>query len=139
MNAGDRSLLSDNEAHYHATSLPIRHVVGELVELLGLTVVAAIGGVNETRAVTQWMQGREPQRQSVLRFALQLARMVGSGEPGLVRAWFQAPNPVLADESPTLVLRKMPLPQVQGPLMSAARQFASQAKSVRPAVDGHTA
>ena len=73
-------VLADVDSHTHAMSIGIESVVEELVDLLGLTMVAAIGGVGETRAVQQWIAGREPQRPNVLRFALQLALMIATEE-----------------------------------------------------------
>ncbi len=52
------SVRSDVDAHGHVMSLRISEVVRELVELLGASTVAVIGGVNETRAVQQWMSDR---------------------------------------------------------------------------------
>jgi hypothetical protein len=124
---GPNMVLNDFESHNHATSIPIKQVVRELVELLGPTLVAAIGGVNETRAVTQWMEDREPQRPQVLRFALQLAGMVvQAGDGTIARAWFQASNPHLNDRSPVMLLRQHPLEEIQAKLMGAARGFASR-------------
>jgi hypothetical protein len=120
-------VLNDFESHNHATSIPIKQVVRELVELLGPTLVAAIGGVNETRAVAQWMGDREPQRPHVLRFALQLAGiMVQAGDGTIARSWFQASNPYLDDRSPVMLLRHQPLEEIQAKLMGAARGFASR-------------
>ena len=51
MKEHDGSIRSDFEAHDYAVGLPIRQVVRELVEILGSTTVAVIGGVKETRAV----------------------------------------------------------------------------------------
>lgn len=111
-------------AHEHAISSDIRSVVRELVEALGATMVAAIGGVSETRAVKQWMSDREPQRPHVLRFALQLAWIIGEkGDRNMVRAWFQGLNPHLNDAIPLLLLRERRLTEVQAPLMAAARAF----------------
>jgi hypothetical protein len=118
-------VLNDVDSYNHAISAPLQQVVQELIDLLGLTVVAAIGGVNETRAVTQWLKGRKPQRPHVLRFALQLAGMVAAkDDPTVVRAWFQGTNPALNDRSPALLLRNKRLEEIQGPLMAAARSFA---------------
>lgn len=121
-------LLSDFDSHEHAMSLPIAQVVEELVELLGATTVAVIGGVTETRAVQQWTAGREPQREHVLRFALQIARMIASADTGtqVVRAWFAGSNPRLDDAIPALLLRSEPLEQVQSALMKAARAFTTR-------------
>lgn len=120
--------LTDLDAHERAMSLPISEVVSELVSLLGATTVAVIGGVTETRAVQQWTTGREPQRQHILRFALQIARMISSvdGDHETVRAWFQGSNPRLDDAIPALLLRSKPLEEVQGPLVKAARLFAAR-------------
>lgn len=103
-------------------------VVAELVALLGATTVAVIGGVTETRAVQQWTAGREPQRAHVLRFALQIARMIAGadGDHQTVRAWFAGSNPRLDDAIPALLLRSEPLEKVQAPLMKAARAFAAR-------------
>lgn len=120
--------LTDLEAHEHAMSLPISEVVADLVEMLGATSVALIGGVLETRAVQQWMSGREPQRPHVLRFALQIACMIASrhGDHEVVRAWFQGSNPHLDDRIPSLMLRSEPLNEIQSALMKAARSFAAR-------------
>jgi hypothetical protein len=120
-------VLPDVDAHAHAMSVGIGTVVAELVGFLGLTTVAVIGGVGETRAVQQWIAGREPQRPNVLRFALQLAMMIATEEDkSVARSWFQGSNPQLGDRIPLMMLRNDPLEDVQGPLMAAARSFASR-------------
>jgi hypothetical protein len=126
----DRELpevMDDYAAHNHAMASSIGTVVEQLADLLGLTAEAAIGGVNETRAVTQWISGREPQRPHVLRFALQLANMIATTEDRAVaRAWFQGSKPHLDDRVPLLMPRNEPLEEIQAPLMAAARSFASR-------------
>ncbi|HEY8322369.1 MAG TPA: hypothetical protein VIG46_11335 [Candidatus Baltobacteraceae bacterium] len=108
-------------------SQPIGEVVRSLVDMLGLSLVAVIGGVSETRAVQQWMSEREPQRPHVLRFALQLALMITeAGDGSVARAWFQGSNPRLDDRSPGVMLHTLPLEQIQAPLMAAARAFAAR-------------
>jgi hypothetical protein len=120
-------VLADVDSHSHAMSIPIESIVEQLVDLLGLTMVAAIGGVGETRAVQQWIAGREPQRPNVLRFALQLAMMIATQEDrNVARAWFQGSNPQLGDRIPAIMLRSEALEDVQGPLMAAARSFAAR-------------
>ncbi|GAC1400737.1 MAG: hypothetical protein NVS2B8_21880 [Vulcanimicrobiaceae bacterium] len=117
----------DNDAHAHAMSLPISDVVRELVDLLGATTVAVIGGVTETRAVQQWMSGREPQRQHLLRFTLQIATMIATAvDREVAQAWFHGSNPRLGDQAPMFVLRNEPLAEVQGKLLEAARAFAKR-------------
>jgi hypothetical protein len=119
--------MSDSEAHALAMSLPITEVVARLIALLGATTVAVIGGVTETRAVAQWTNGRAPQRPNVLRFALQLATMIGGPpEMDIVRAWFAGSNPHLEDQVPMLMLRDQPLNEISSSMMAAARSFASR-------------
>lgn len=120
---------SDINAHENAMAIPIERVVAELVELLGATTVAVIGGVKETRAVAQWLDGRAPQRQHVLRFALQLATMVSSvADREIARAWFHGSNPRLDDQVPMLMLRRSSEldDEVQTALLGAARAFAAR-------------
>jgi len=74
------SVRTDLDAHGHVMSLRIAQVVEELVELLGASTVAVIGGVNETRAVQQWI--------------------ATSGNPERARAWFAGSNPHLDDKCP---------------------------------------
>ena len=106
-------------------TLSIREVVKELVDLLGATTVAAIGGVGETRAVSEWLATRTPQRPNVLRLALQIATMIAAGtDQELARAWFHGSNPRLDDEVPATMLRDRPLGEIQAPLLAAARGFA---------------
>jgi hypothetical protein len=117
----------DIRAYDHAMSAPMSQIVQELVELLGATTVAVIGGVSETRAVAQWMADRAPQRPHVLRFSLQLATMIGAQTNAhIVRAWFQGGNPHLGDSSPLALLRDEPLEVIQGRLLVAARSFAAR-------------
>ena len=95
--------------------------------LLGAPTVAALGGVAETRTVRQWMAHRRPQRPNTLRFALQLATMIaGAADEQLARAWFHGSNPQLDDGVPVIMLRSLPLEQIQPRLMSAARSFAAR-------------
>lgn len=117
----------DFSAHEHAMEIPIEDVVRELIDLLGATTVAVIGGVKETRAVTQWLSGRTPQRPHVLRFALQLGTMIATkADKQIARAWFHGSNPHIGDMVPMLVLRDGKLEDIQGQLLAAARSFASR-------------
>ncbi len=125
--AEGRRVLSDVEAFNHAVTLDAHGVVRELVELLGLTAVAVLGDVGETRSVQRWMEDREPRRANELRFALQLALMLTSrADVSIARSWFQATNPQLGDRAPIFMLRDRPLRDVEGPLLEAARSFAGR-------------
>ena len=126
---GRRGELVDFDAHDEAMGLPMTEVVRRLVGYLGASTVAAIGGVNETRAVRQWTSpgARKPQRPQVLRFALQLASMIASNaDADVVVAWFQGSNPHVEDQIPALMLRTHPLEEVQAQLVAAARSFAER-------------
>ena len=120
--------LKDVDAHEQAMALPIGQVVSMLIDILGPTLVAQIGGVSETRAVQQWTNGREPHRQHILRFTLQLATMIVQADDNYesARAWFRGSNPRLDDAVPASLLRDEPLENIQGPLMKAARAFAER-------------
>jgi hypothetical protein len=125
VNADDGSIRSDIDAHDYVVGLPIRAVVTELTQLLGATTVAVIGGVKETRAVQQWMIDRDPQRPHTLRFALQVALMLGGrADHEFARAWFHAPNPRLGDRIPMIALRDLQLEDLQHQFLLAARAFA---------------
>jgi len=124
------SQLDAVDAHEHAMEIPIREVVRELIDLLGATTVATIGGVRETRAVQEWLGARSPQRPYVLRFALQIATMIAGGnDREVARAWFHGGNPRLEGGIPAVMLRDLPLAEVQGPLLTAARGFAARASA----------
>lgn len=131
MEAGDQSeVLGAVAAHQEAMSLPVELVVRKLVDLLGATTVAVIGNVRETRAVQQWARGRAPQREHVLRFALQIASMIATASSrDMAKAWFHGANPLVGDEVPMLVLRDQPLNEIQGPLLTAARSFAARGEA----------
>ena len=121
---------NDIDAHNHAIELPIRQVVTELVDLLGATTVAALAGVKETRAVQEWMADREPQKEHLLRFALQLVTMIaGTNEPSMAKAWLNGANPVLEGATPLSLFRSRPLEEIQGPLLDAARAFAGRERT----------
>jgi len=127
------------QAHEIAMASNIRDVVRGLVEALGATMVAAIGGVSETRAVKQWMTDRDPQRPNTLRFALQLAWIIAEkSDRETARAWFQGVNPHLNDAVPLLLLRERPLSDVQGSLMSAVRAFPRKSQLVSLVPKPHT-
>ena len=114
-------------SHEEAMSLSTKEVVARLIDILGLSLVATLTGVSETRAVQQWTRGREPQRPQLLRFALQLALMITAAKDGTVaRAWFQGSNPHLNDQSPAEMMRTMKLSEIQGSLIAAARAFAAR-------------
>lgn len=117
----------DVDDHETAMRLTMKEVVRRLVDMFSATDVALIAGVQETRAVQQWMLTREPQRGNVLRFALQLALMIEHRtDARTARAWFFGSNPALEGRVPAYLLKDRPLNEVQKPLLDAARAFAAR-------------
>ncbi len=120
----------DLQAHNDAVRLEPQVLVKELRELLGAKLVAYLGGVKETRAVSQWAEGtraisgdEDLQR---LRVAYQTARMLADRDSNqVVQAWFQGLNPGLGDHSPARLLREGAVDEVGPQVLAAARQFAA--------------
>jgi len=109
-----------------AISFP--EVVAELTTILGRHNVAAIGGAKRTSVVADWISAkrtaRDPESDARLRFALRLARIIGSRfSKSSVSAWFQGANPDLDDELPIALVAIAPLDEVQMRLLAAARAF----------------
>ncbi len=88
-------------------ALPREAVVQELVDRIGLTLTALIGGVSETRRVNEWIAGSEPRREDALRAALQATRAISERyDNDAARAWFRSTNPGLDMRAPVVVLRE---------------------------------
>ena len=87
--------------------MPIRDVAKELAALLGLKRTAAIGSVNETRRVREWISGeRQPQRPEALRTALQAARLITDADDASVaQAWFTGCNQHFDFRAPLVVIQ----------------------------------
>lgn len=111
-------------------SLPVAEIVSRLRDLLGARVVAYLGQVKETRAVTQWAAGDRVPSEAVttrLRTAYQAAALLREKDSaGVVRAWFQGMNPQLDDVAPARLLREQELEQAGPAVLSAARAFAAE-------------
>ena len=117
-------------AYVNAMRLSSADLAGELRTLLGAKLVAYLGGVKETRAVRQWVEGSRQiagaDNQRRLRLAYQAAKLIAErDDPGVVQAWFQGLNPALADRSPARLLRDGDLDDVGPQVLAAARQFAA--------------
>jgi hypothetical protein len=117
----------DLPAHAEAMRLSLPDLVARLRGLLGLRLVAYVGGVRETRAVNQWAEGsREPDSgtQRRLRDTFVIAQTLSQTEPPeVLQAWFQGLNPLLDDRSPAFVLREGDLDEVGPQVIGAARSF----------------
>src|SRR3954467_8419506 len=117
----------DPEAHAHAMRAAFRGVAGQLRDLLGVRLVAYLGGVGETRAVHQWADGDRTPSEAVqqrLRFALRVALPIADADsPAIAQAWFQGLNPQLDDRSPARLLRDGDLDEVGPAIVAAERAF----------------
>jgi hypothetical protein len=120
----------EQAAYQRAHEGEFADMVTQLVDLLGVQLVAIIGGVTDGRRVRDWKSGtrdpKDPQSEPTLRFALQLAIIVTRNRtrsPRIAQAWFQGGNPILGYESPAVVLRDGLLNDIRPKLIDAARSF----------------
>jgi hypothetical protein len=118
-------------AHNDSIRLEPEELVKELRELLGAQLVAYMGGVRETRAVREWIEGeREPRPDALqrLRIAYRAAALLRLHESRrTVHAWFQGMNPMLGDRSPARVLREGDMESDGVAVLVAARSLATAA------------
>jgi len=120
----------EQAAYQRAHESEFADMVTQLVDLLGVQLVAIIGGVTDGRRVRDWKSGtrdpKDPQSEPTLRFALQLAIIVTRNRtrsPRTAQVWLQGGNPILGYESPAVVLRNGPLDDIRRKLIDAARSF----------------
>nr|WP_176705017.1 hypothetical protein [Arthrobacter sp.] len=119
------------EAHRNAQKWALNKVIEELRGILGARLVAYLGGVKETRAVTDWINGKhDPGSEAVkqrLRDAYQIAALLAEVEGnGVVQTWFMGMNPQLDDRSPARLLREGG-PDAPSEVLGAARAFIAMA------------
>ena len=85
-------------------------MVSELINVLGVRLVAYIGNTDNAVDVVTWENGPHVPSPSVvmrLTFASDCVNLIlNDDSPGVVRAWFQGMNPYLADIAPATVLRE---------------------------------
>lgn len=119
------------EAHSRAAR-KFSKVVESLVDLVGAQLTAYLGGVGETRAVREWIQGKRSSSvatRSKLQLALQIAlELKNEGEEGVIEAWFQGLNPGLDDRPPAKLIRdagSTELSTISRQILIAAREFAN--------------
>jgi hypothetical protein len=112
---------------HRAALSPFPKVVESLVNLIGAPLTAYLGGVNETRAVRQWMNSeRLPHAitQSKLKLALQVAVFLqNEGEEEVIAAWFLGLNPALDDQTPADLIRSAGGTEELSAILAAAREF----------------
>lgn len=118
-------------AHNASIRLESAQLVADLRDLVGTQLVAYMGGVQETRAVREWVEGTRTPRPDALqrlRMAYRVATLLSQHEsPRTVHAWFQGLNPMLNDQSPARVLRNGDVDDDGAAVLTAARALAMAA------------
>lgn len=115
-------------AYEDSVRLPFDEVASRLREMLGVRLVAYIGGVKSARSVSAWAEGTgtpgEVDRER-LRHAFHAAAMLRERyDAATVQSWFKGMNPALNDEAPADVLREADPLQGARDLIAAAKEFA---------------
>jgi len=96
-------------AYEDSVRLPFPDLVSRLREILGVRLVAYVGGVQSARSVSTWAEGTalpgEVDRER-LRHAFHAAALLRERyDATTVQSWFKGRNPSLNDEAPAHVLR----------------------------------
>jgi hypothetical protein len=113
-------------AYEDSVRLPFPELVATLREILGVRLVAYIGGVKSARSVSTWAEGTgapgEVDRER-LRHAFHAAALLREQyDPTTVQSWFKGMNPSLNDDAPAHVLR-------EGDPLKGARDVIAVAKA----------
>lgn len=127
-----RTITSDSRpghrAHEESIRLPFNELVSWMRDILGVRLVAYIGGVKAARQVTLWADGAgKPGEddQQRLRHAFHAAALLRERyDPVTVQSWFKGINPMLNDEAPAMVLREGDQITAPREVLSAAKAFA---------------
>jgi hypothetical protein len=111
-----------------SVGLPFNELVRGLRDILGVRLVAYIGGVKSTRAVSEWVAGAakpgEVERER-LQHAFHAAALLRERYDAVtVQSWFKGLNPSLADKAPAQVLAAGDPVLVAGDVLAAAKSFA---------------
>lgn len=113
-------------AHEDSVRLPFPELVSRLRDLLGVRLIAYIGGVKAARSVSSWAEGTGTPGevdQERLRHAFHAAALLRERyDTTTVQSWFKGMNPALGDDAPAHVLR-------EADPMSGAKEVIAVAKS----------
>lgn len=115
-------------AHEDSVGLPFPELVSQLREMLGVRLVAYIGGVKSARSVSTWAEGivtpGEVDRER-LRHAFHAAALLRDRyDATTVQSWFKGMNPALDDDAPAHVLRKSDPLDGARDVIAVAKAFA---------------
>lgn len=116
-------------AFEESVELPFPEKASRLREILGVRLVAYIGGVKSTRVVSGWVAGTsrpgETERDR-LQHAFHAAALLRERyDQATVQSWFKGLNPQLGDKAPARVLAEGDPAAVAGDVLAAAKSFAS--------------
>jgi hypothetical protein len=115
-------------AHEDSIRLPFAELISHLRDILGVRLVAYIGGVKSARQVSIWADAAgEPggADQERLRHAFHAASLLRERyDATTVQSWFKGINPTLNDESPAHLLREGDLTTAPRAVIAAAKAFA---------------
>ncbi|TIH30802.1 hypothetical protein [Subtercola vilae] len=126
------SVVSDQKPGLRAwedsVGLPFSDLVSRLREILGVRLVAYIGGVKSTRPVSEWAAGQakpgEIERER-LQHAFHAAALLRERyDAATVQSWFKGMNPSLDDASPAQLLATGDPLAVASDVLAAAKSFA---------------
>jgi hypothetical protein len=115
-------------AYQDSVSLPFGELVSRLRETLGVRLVAYIGGVKTTRAVSEWVGGGvqpgEIERDRLQQAFHAAALLRERYDATTVQSWFKGLNPALGDVAPAQRLAEGDPAVVAGDVLAAAKSFA---------------
>ena len=108
--------------------LPMPELLRTLISKIGKKLTAYVAGVHDTRTIECWMAGEPSSRDAEkrLRFTYQIVMTLTiKDSPAGAQVWLLGVNPELGDRVPIRLLREGKLDQVAGPIVGAARAYAS--------------
>jgi hypothetical protein len=119
---------TDLDIYNQAARMTSQQLAAALCDLLGVTLVAYLGHVRETRAVRQWAHGTRTPNNSAdverLRIAYRAARLISDTDNHTIaQTWFQGLNPLLHDKTPAALLRDGDITDTGPEVLAAARHF----------------
>lgn len=121
----------DLNAYNRAIKMSDAELATATRELLGAKLTAYIGGVKNTRTISQWADGlvqiRSDDSRERLALAYRIATLISERDsPRVAQVWFQGMNPLLNNRAPARVLiNSEPAGKEASHVLTAARQFAA--------------
>lgn len=123
-------------AYEDSVQLPFHEVASRLREMLGVRLVAYIGGVKSAQSVSAWAEGtRTPSGVACerLRHAFHAAALLRERyDSTTVQSWFKGMNPALNDEAPAHVLREADPLKGARDVIAVAKASRSSGQISRP-------